>query len=77
MSYEDGWCDEHGCEVETCGAVGDGTHFRYPGTNSALRAGRQSYDCPTCGAEDVLTAEDKARGYQCDACADAVEFGIW
>lgn len=51
--------------------------FADPGGNSALRAetpeNPRDCDCPNCGAENVLTREDKARGYQCDACADALE----
>ncbi len=53
----------------------DGVGFASPG--SALRAASRSNprdcDCPTCGAENVLTRIDRARGYQCDACADAAE----
>lgn len=51
--------------------------FADPGGHSALR--RASRDnprnlpCPTCGAENVLTPADVARGYQCDRCADAAE----
>ena len=29
--------------------------------------------CPTCGAPNRLTLADRARGYQCDACADQAE----
>lgn len=54
--------------------------FADPGGNSALR--RASADnprnlpCPNCGAENVLTPADRARGYQCDRCADAAERGL-
>ena len=51
--------------------------FRDPGGRSALRrATRRNpriYPCPTCGAQNVLTAADKAQGYQCDRCADRDE----
>lgn len=51
--------------------------FADPGGNSALRAASPSnprnLPCPNCGAENVLTPEDVARGYQCDRCADALE----
>ena len=47
--------------------------FRDPGGNSALRCGELEFDCPTCGAEKVLTQADVARGYQCDTCADKAE----
>jgi len=53
--------------------------FADPGGNSALRAASKSnprnLPCPTCGAPDRLTPADKARGYQCDACADRAERG--
>jgi len=48
-------------------------NFRNPGGRSALRAGKRIYPCPTCGRPNMLTAEDKRRGYQCDRCADAAE----
>jgi hypothetical protein len=51
--------------------------FAEPGGDSALRAADagnpREHPCPNCGAEDVLTPADVARGYQCDACADAAE----
>lgn len=51
--------------------------FADPGGNSALHAASESnprnLDCPTCGAENVLTPADRAKGYQCDRCADAAE----
>lgn len=49
--------------------------FADPGGNSALRAGPRIYACPTCGAKNRLSAEDKKRGYQCDPCADREERG--
>ena len=57
------------------------TDFADPGGNSALRAETPSnprnLPCPTCGRENMLTPKDKARGYQCDACADREERGGW
>lgn len=51
--------------------------FADPGGNSALHAASKSnprnLNCPTCGAENVLTPADAARGYQCNRCADAEE----
>lgn len=53
--------------------------FADPGGNSALHAA--SHDnprvlpCPNCGTPNVLTPADRARHYQCDACADAAERG--
>lgn len=59
----------------------DGVGFADPGGRSALRAATdanpRNYPCPNCGAEDVLTRIDVARGYQCDGCADAAERGSW
>lgn len=53
------------------------TRFADPGGRSALRAASRhnprTLPCPTCGAPNRLTPEDKARGYQCDSCADAAE----
>jgi hypothetical protein len=55
----------------------DGVGFADPGGRSALRAATRSNPrdrpCPTCGAEDVLTRADVARGYQCNRCADRDE----
>lgn len=58
----------------------DGIAFgAFSGEGSALRAASASnprnLPCPTCGWPDMLTAEDRSRGYQCDACADACERG--
>jgi len=54
---------------------GDGPDFANSG--SALRSSSadnpRNLPCPTCGAEDVLTPEDRMRGYQCDSCADKAE----
>lgn len=53
--------------------------FADPGGNSALRASSPSnprnLPCPDCGAENVLTPADQARGYCCDRCADRKERG--
>jgi hypothetical protein len=51
--------------------------FRDPGGHSALRAASprnpRNLPCPTCHEPDRLTPADKARGYQCDACANREE----
>lgn len=51
--------------------------FAQPGGNSALRAASKrnprNLPCPTCERPNRLTPADRARGYQCDACADAAE----
>ncbi|HEV2606882.1 MAG TPA: hypothetical protein VGT79_02760 [Xanthomonadaceae bacterium] len=57
----------------------DGPDFADPGGNSALRAATRdnprNLPCPNCGGANRLTMADKARGYQCDACADRAERG--
>ena len=59
----------------------DEIRFARPGSTSALRAASKNnprnLPCPTCGQPDRLTPKDRARGYQCDACADAQEFGFY
>lgn len=51
--------------------------FADPGGRSALCAASKSnprnLPCPTCGEPNRLTPADRARGYQCNACADADE----
>ena len=53
--------------------------FADPGGRSALRAAGpgnpRNLPCPTCYEPNRLTPADKARGYQCDSCADALEGG--
>lgn len=57
----------------------DRSMFADPGGGSALRAATKNnprnQPCPSCNRLNVLTPEDVARGYQCDTCADAAEFG--
>lgn len=56
----------------------DGVGFARSG--SALRAETEDnprdLPCPRCGAQNVLTRIDRARGYQCDRCADRCERGM-
>ena len=51
--------------------------FADPGGKSALRAAHRgnprNLPCPTCGEPNRLTPADRAKGYQCDACADSAE----
>lgn len=58
----------------------DGVGFADPGGRSALRAATKNnprdQPCPNCGAENVLTRIDRARGYQCNRCADQEERGF-
>ena len=55
----------------------DGVGFQDPGGKSALRRATRknprNLPCPTCGRPNMLTPADKARGYQCDICADQDE----
>jgi hypothetical protein len=55
--------------------------FADPGGRSALRAASKSnprnLPCPNCKRPNKLTPADRARGYQCDGCADAMERGGW
>ena len=55
------------------------SEFADPGGKSALRAATRTnprnLPCPNCGAKNRLTPADRARGYQCDACADRAERG--
>lgn len=57
----------------------DGVGFADPGGRSALRAetkdNPRNLPCPNCGVANRLTPLDRARGYQCDACADQAERG--
>lgn len=57
----------------------DGVGFADPGGRSALRASTKrnprNLPCPTCHEPNRLTPLDRARGYQCDACADRAEGG--
>lgn len=75
MSYDP--CDHHN-DGET---LADGTSFAHPhpGGRSALRAASKrnpcNLPCPTCGEPDRLTPADRARGYQCDPCANRDEGG--
>lgn len=72
------YCEIHGT-YHNCGYAGDGTFFADPTGRSALRAesahNPRNLPCPTCGTPNVLTPADRARGYQCDACADQAEWG--
>lgn len=58
----------------------DGVGFADPGGRSALRAATRqnprNLPCPTCHQPNRLTRIDKARGYQCDECADKAEGGL-
>lgn len=57
----------------------DRSMFADPGGTSALRAATRSnprnLPCPTCKVPDLLTPMDRARGYQCDSCANRAERG--
>lgn len=53
--------------------------FADPGGVSALRAASadnpRNLPCPRCGEPNRLTPADRARGYQCDDCAERAESG--
>lgn len=55
--------------------------FENPGGNSALRRATRNnprnLPCPTCERPNMLTPRDRELGYQCDACADALEEGSY
>jgi hypothetical protein len=57
----------------------DDLEFADPGGRSALRAASKknprNLPCPNCGKKNRLTPADRARGYQCDECADRLERG--
>ena len=42
---------------------------------AATRTNPRNLPCPACGEPNQLTPADRARGYQCDACADRAERG--
>lgn len=52
---------------------------QFANSKSALRAAGphnpRNLPCPTCNEPNRLTPADRARGYQCDACADRAEGG--
>lgn len=54
--------------------------FADPGGRSALRAATKSnprnLPCPNCKARNRLTPADRAKGYQCNSCADRAESGM-
>ncbi len=58
----------------------DRSMFADPGGTSALRASTRrnlrNLPCPTCREPNRLTPADRARGYQCDGCADRDERGF-
>jgi len=57
----------------------DRSMFADPGGRSALRRAHKgnprNLSCPNCKRRNVLTPADRARGYQCDTCADKAERG--
>jgi hypothetical protein len=67
----DPWGDEEGPSMRS--------EFQDLGGRSALRASSRSnprnLPCPNCEEPNRLTPADKAKGYQCDSCADAQERG--
>jgi hypothetical protein len=79
--YDYNWRDGYGpvADAPADAPLPDGTRFADPGGRSALRAATRrnprNLPCPTCGTPNVLTPADRARGYQCDGCANRDEGG--
>jgi len=69
MNYND-YSDENEYPIDGVGFAREGSALR-----AATKNNPRNLPCPTCKREDMLTRLDKARGYQCDICADASEFG--
>ncbi|CAM6005895.1 unnamed protein product [Sphagnum balticum] len=76
---DDFYDDEECWECEESEEMQINRMFANPGSNSALRAVTPTHPrnlpCPTCERPNMLTPKDRALGYQCDRCADAVENG--
>lgn len=72
--YDPGWWGDE--EQEWADRV---ERFADPGGDSALHPATddnpRDLPCPTCHWPNRLTQLDRARGYQCDACANATERG--
>ena len=74
------YCDD--CEADFAHMAWDDDeiHFADPTGHSALRAASptnpRNLPCPNCQAPNRLTPQDRALGYQCDACADHAEMGF-
>lgn len=49
--------------------------FADPYGESSLHPGPRVHECPTCGEPNRLSDRDVQAGYQCDPCAEAIEFG--
>jgi len=51
--------------------------YYFSSRKSALRASSKhnprNLPCPTCGCKNRLTPADRAKGYQCDTCANRNE----
>ena len=67
---EDGISEDEGL-IDGVGFANEGSALRRSTKNNP-----RNLPCPTCERENMLTPADKARGYQCDICADAAERGI-
>ena len=52
--------------------------FANPGSalRRSSRRNPRNLPCPTCGEPNRLTPADKAKGYQCDDCANRDEGGF-
>lgn len=76
MSREDHYCyrdDFYGDDEDSSPVFArEGSALRASGPGNP-----RNLSCPTCKAPNVLTPEDRRRGYQCDACADRAEGLTW
>lgn len=74
QAYDDQDGDDDGCGSAW------GPRIAFANAGSALRASSRSnprnLPCPNCGAKNRLTPADRAKGYQCDRCADQAEGGM-
>ena len=50
-------------------------YFANPGSALRVESRRnpRNLPCPNCHRKNMLTPADRAKGYQCDYCADALE----
>ena len=53
----------------------EGMERVYQRDQRKLYSGKARHTCLDCGRENALTDEQKRRGYHCDACTRAIEFG--
>lgn len=72
IDRKEDYTEEEWAERQARFADPGGDSCLYPATESNPR----DLPCPTCKKPGRLTHADKARGYQCDECADRAEAGM-